>query len=295
MERRYRHHLLVRQLTRFNAGSGAPPGLTRARLATTALALAAGFNLLSPGVTSAHQPAPDSDSFTISADGETVPPDVASWFRNKAARSARDALVTGATDIAGTPGNPAQKFAAGAPLPLYEWSPAFLSDGTGEPAAFAHLWVAPLMVDHEVAGTIAATDTPSGGIKFAYVDDDSAAGRALGSKLDGRLVNDPEVGGLVLLGPDHSVIGLSGRTKPVVVNPGSLTELRTGIVEAQRVGPEPAPELSVSPSSASSADEVESHGPRWRDVLIGVGLAVLGLILWRGPFWRRTNGLRSRH
>lgn len=234
-------------------------GLTTRTTAVLGAALVLGWL----GATSASAAAPD------------VPPAVAAWFAQDAAGVAHDVLVDGAKDIAASGVAPAGTFTVGEPVRLHHFDPAFVEGETDEALTASDEWVATLYRDGVATGTIAAIDA-AGAVRFSYVDNDAPAGIALAEAPTGDIVQDAQLGGLLEVGADGAVDGLSRVTQEQVAGVDTTAELQAVVAEAHE--PE-SQTLAVDSGFGGTSDPV--------DLRTVAGLALLGAGI-AGLAWRRV-------
>lgn len=132
---------------------------------------------------------------TSPAAAQDAPPAVASWFADDAAAVAADVLGAGAVDITDGAARTGV-YSVGDPVPLHRWDEGFVEGEPVDPVAFDGEWVAPLSRDGVVVGTIAAVES-AGTVRFSYLDDDASAGAVLRDGVEGDVLQDAQLGGLV--------------------------------------------------------------------------------------------------
>lgn len=196
---------------------------TRAlRFAGLVLSMAAGVILIGGP---AHAAAPD----------ETAPTAVSAWFAQDTARTAADVLADKAVNAHGADDTPVAArngYSAGTPRRLHAWGPGVLADDSSNFTTPTDEWVAALLLRGRVIGTIAAAIDPAGIVRFTYLDDDAAAGAALAAEPSGKIVRDPQLGGLAAVTADGSATGLSTYTATALGNAKGRDALREKVRKA---------------------------------------------------------------
>ncbi|SNT64487.1 hypothetical protein SAMN05421812_11757 [Asanoa hainanensis] len=201
------------------------------RAAGLAVSVAAGLTLLA------------SPALAAPNDG-AAPAAVGAWFAQDAPKVAGDVLGRPAANLAIEagpggiqPGKPVAGYRAGTPVRLHTWNDTFVAGGAGEPAVASDEWVAPLYQSGVVVGTIAAAVSATGQVSMTYLDDDAVGGRALAAgTLSGRVVQDPRVGGLVVVRPDGSAQGLSNVAAGKLPSIQGKGDLRKAVTAAHAPG-----------------------------------------------------------
>ncbi len=215
---------------------------------------------------------------TASESDAPLPPDVETWFEETAPTFARDVLVDATGVDAPSTGG---AYTVGEPLPLYDWAESFEERGTGALVETSGEWVAPLYLNGGVVGTIAAART-DGHIEFSYLDDDAAAGRALLAVPEGRLVQDPQLGGLLAVESDGDATGLSRVAESTLANVGSTRELSAALDEAHARSARSDLDGSAGAGSAdvtsAASTATPDAGQMWR-ILLGAALAAAGVVV----------------
>lgn len=228
------------------------------RLAGLMLAAAAGAVLISGPAAAAPAEA-------------ATPEAVAAWFATDAPRAAADILADKAVTARGvgdtTRAAATSGYRAGSPHQLHTWGPGVLADGSADATAATDEWVAALFLRGQVIGTIAAA-TSSGTVRFTYLDDDAAAGAALTSPAPGKVVRDPQLGGLAAVAADGSAKGLSTYTANALGAAKDRSALRAAVRHAH--------DRSSWDTGDSGAVTTKPAGSAWPGALL---LLVVGALV----------------
>ncbi|WP_157441602.1 hypothetical protein [Actinoplanes awajinensis] len=223
---------------------------------------------------------------------EPAPAAVAAWFAEQAPSVAGGVLAASAVDSEDEVSLPATGYTAGTPIRLYDWNPAFVSGGSDSVAVGTDVWVAGLLRDGAVVGTIAATQSASGTVGVTYVDDDVAAGTALVSgTVAGQVVQDPQLGGLVEVGSTAAATltaeGLSEASSTAVDAVQGVDDLRSAVTIAH----EPAVwDGSLDDEDTDGAAAGQTGEGAGGGLAAGAVLLLAALVAW----WvvRRSSGVR---
>lgn len=232
---------------------------TMLRLASLTAAVTAGLLLIS-GPASAADP------------DETAPQAVGAWFAGSAPQTAADVLANKATvaHAQGDPTNPAAAgYSAGVPRRLHTWGPGVLADSSASVTTATNEWVAALYLRGRVIGTIAAVEDATGAVRFSYLDDDAAAGTALAAGPAGKVVRDPQLGGLAAVTADGTATGLSTYTANALGKARDRDGLRAAVRQAKDRN-------SWDTSDSGGSSPAESTDSVWPGVAL---IAVTGVIV----------------
>ncbi|GIG39191.1 hypothetical protein [Cellulomonas phragmiteti] len=167
------------------------------------------------------------------AAAQEVPPAVATWFAQDAPAVAADVLG-GSVDIAARAAR-AGVYSVGEPVPLHRWSEGFVEGESVDPVAFDGEWVAPLVRDGAVVGTIAAVES-AGEVRFSYLDDDASAGAVLSEGVEGDVLQDPQLGGLLEVAEGGDVEAVSRSAVTFLTDVADEAGLQAMVQEAHDPG-----------------------------------------------------------
>ncbi|HWS34716.1 MAG TPA: hypothetical protein VN408_18490 [Actinoplanes sp.] len=171
---------------------------------------------------------------------EATPAPIVAWFAGQAPSVAGDVLAGAAVDSEEEITTPATGYTAGNPIRLYDWNPEFVSGASTDVAVTTDVWVAGLLHEGTVVGTIAATLTSTGEVAFDRLDNDVEAGTALISgTIAGEVVHDSQLGGLIEVGTTipaaETVTGLSTTAATAAASVQSVDDLRVVVNNAADV------------------------------------------------------------
>lgn len=231
---------------------------------TAALALGGGAvwaDVVPSGAGAAATPAP-------------VPAAVTRWFAEQAPTVSADVLQRDAVDVAGRTG--ASGYTVGRPTPLHHWSGDFLAGRSDVVAGAPDEWVATLYADGRVVGTIAATMSGTGTVRFSYLDDDVSAGTGLVTPPAGTVVQDPQVGGLVEVRPGGGVEALSAAARKPMNGIEDVAHLRSAVSTVHKAGTNPALDAG---GTAGADREQPAGGPTALPTIAGAALFTAGAAL----------------
>lgn len=215
---------------------------------------------------------------TAGAPEEAAPAAVLAWFAGDAPRTAGDVLANKAVTARGagdTSRAAGSGYRAGPPHRLHTWGAGVLADDSANVTAATDEWVAALFLDERVIGTIAAVDR-AGAVRFTYLDDDAAAGAALTAPGQGKIVKDPQLGGLAAVAADGSATGLSAYTATALGGARGGGALRAAVRTAHDRSSWDTSDGGAAPASAAT-EPADSAWPGAL-LLLAVGTVVLAFV-----------------